>query len=263
MKSILEKIIAQKRKEVEALKQTKSINQLVEVNYFEQPVFSLKQNILNDDAFGIIAEFKRMSPSKGIINENAKPEEVALGYKNAGVSGMSVLTDTQFFGGSFQDFSKVRTAVDIPLLRKDFIIDEYQVYETKSFGADVMLLIAANLEVNQCHQLAAKAKELGLEVLLELHVEEELNHISDNIDIVGINNRNLKTFQVDLEHSIKLAEKIPNTFVKIAESGISNPANIIMLKQHGFKGFLIGETFMKTNNPAKACADFIKELSVS
>lgn len=260
MKNILDQIIAQKHKEVSVLKEMNSIDQLTKSSYFNDECKSLKSNLKSELSSGIIAEFKRQSPSKGIINGTAKPEEVAEGYKRAGVSAMSILTDTQFFGGGFQDFAKVRKAVDLPLLRKDFIIDEYQVYETKSYGADIMLLIAANLELAQCQRLAAKAKELGLEVLLELHVEEELEYINDDIDLVGINNRNLKTFIVDLEHSIRLAEKIPDSFVKIAESGISDVENIRLLKSHGFKGFLIGETFMKTDDPGKTCEEFIKSI---
>lgn len=260
MSNILDDIIAWKATEVEIAKNKTAVDQLVSNQYFERTCLSLKSRLLDATSSGIIAEFKRRSPSKGMINETATPEEVAVGYRNAGVSGMSVLTDSKFFGGSFLDFMKVRVTVDLPLLRKDFIIDEYQVYETKSIGADVMLLIAANLKVKQCHQLAAMAKQLGLEVLLELHEERELDHISEDMDIVGINNRNLKTFVVDLEHSIQLAKKIPDNFVKISESGIGNPLDIVMLKQHGFKGFLIGENFMKTNDPGAMCKDFIDQI---
>ncbi|MCB0502152.1 MAG: indole-3-glycerol phosphate synthase TrpC [Bacteroidetes bacterium] len=260
MSNILEDIIAWKAAEVEIAKQNTAVDQLLTGDYFKRTCFSLKTRLLEAKSSGIIAEFKRRSPSKGMINETAMPEEVAVGYRNSGVSGMSVLTDSKFFGGSFLDFKKVRATADLPLLRKDFIIDEYQVYETKSIGADVMLLIAANLEVKQCHQLAAIAKQLGLEVLLELHEERELDHISEDIDIVGINNRNLKTFTVDLEHSIQLAKKIPDNFVKISESGIGNPLDIVMLKQQGFKGFLIGENFMKTNDPGAMCKEFIDQI---
>ncbi len=257
---ILEQIIAAKKIEVEEKKSTRSIDDLMKSPFFESEVVSLSQRIKSSEHFGIIAEFKRRSPSKGLINGNAQPEEVAVKYKEACVSGMSVLTDTQYFAGDFFDFQSVRNAVDIPLLRKDFIVDEYQVYETKSIGADVMLLIAANLTIDQNQLLAKKAKELGLEVLLELHTQDELEYVNEYVDIVGINNRNLKTFEVDLENSIRLAEQLPGQLVKIAESGISDPDNILMLKQHGFQGFLIGENFMKTEDPGQACQDFIQYL---
>lgn len=248
--------IAQQKKRVAQEELMKQLNSSSATRNF-------KHNISKSHQINLIAEIKRSSPTKGIIRKDFDPIGIARTFWVNGVAALSVLTEREFFGGQLEYITEIKNAVSLPILRKDFIIDEYQVYETKFYGADVMLLIAANLEVNQCHHLAAKAKELGLEVLLELHVEEELNHISDNIDMVGINNRNLKTFRVDLEHSIRLAEKIPNTFVKIAESGISDPSNIKMLKQHGFKGFLIGETFMKTNDPAKACKDFIRELNVN
>ena len=258
--NILERIIESKKIEVAQKKKSRSIDSLMESPWFNAKSVSLSQRIISSTDFGIIAEFKRKSPSKGEINTQAIPEEVANKYAKAGVSGISILTDTHYFGGDFFDFDSVRNAVDIPLLRKDFIVDEYQVYETKSIGADVILLIAANLSVDQSLFLAKKAKELGLEVLLELHTQEELVYVNDFVDIVGINNRNLKTFEVDLENSIRLANQLPDHFVRIAESGISDPNNIIMLKEHGFQGFLIGENFMKTNDPGQACHDFIQQL---
>lgn len=260
MQNILDKIIAHKRIEVAQSKERISIDELQKSPLFERETYSLKERLLAQNSSGIIAEFKRQSPSKGVINGSAKPDNVAKGYAEAGVAGMSVLTDTHFFGGTFQDFKNVRETFHLPMLRKDFIVDEYQIYEAKSIGADVLLLIAANLEVGQCKLLANKAKELNIEVLLELHTEEELDYVCDAIDIVGINNRNLKTFKVDLQNSINLAAQIPDEYVKIAESGISDVANIHLLKQHGFQGFLIGENFMKTNNPGAACKSFIEQL---
>jgi indole-3-glycerol phosphate synthase len=204
---------------------------------------------------GIIAEFKRRSPSKGIINNRDSVEAVTKAYAAYGASGISVLTDHDFFGGSLDDLISARDN-GVPLLRKDFTIDEYQVLEAKAYGADVILLIAACLSTQQVKYLAGAAKKLGLEVLLEIHDESELGHICNEIDLVGVNNRNLKTFTVDLENSIRLAEKIGDSFLKVAESGINDVKDIHYLQQHGFKGFLIGEYFMKQQSPALAFKNF-------
>ena len=210
---------------------------------------------------GLLRSFKRRSPSKGIINDRLNPVDVARGYLNAGASGMSVLTDASYFGGSSRDMLDVRSTVDLPLLRKDFIIDEYQVYETKALGADVVLLIAANLERELCRELAGLARQLDMEVLLELHAEEELGHVSDDVSMVGINNRDLKTFEVDLKHSVHLSSMIDDHFVMVAESGLSNIDNIKQLRRSGFRGFLIGEYFMKQERPGAACSDMIQEMN--
>jgi indole-3-glycerol phosphate synthase len=256
--NILDTIIAKKAIEVAERKQQTSIKALEQSAFFQRPTFSLKQFLLDENRTGIIAEYKRKSPSKGIINNHSTVEEVTTAYAKY-ASGISVLTDADFFGGSINDLIKARIN-KVPLLRKDFMIDEYQLIEAKSTGADVILLVAANLSVQQTKQLATVAKSLGLEVLLEIHNEEELQHICDEVDLVGVNNRNLKTFEVDINTSLQLINKIPADKPAIAESGISNTDTIVTLRQAGFKGFLIGENFMKEQNPAIAFADFVTAL---
>jgi len=257
--NILDTIIAQKKIEVAERKETTPIKTLEQSNYFRRECFSLKQFLTDENRTGIIAEFKRKSPSKGWINSDADASKITKAYADSGASGLSVLTDEQFFGGSFADFEKAR-ANSIPVLRKDFMIDEYQLVEAKSIGADVILLIAANLTVEQVKQLAIAAKNIGLEVLLEIHNADELEHICNEVDIVGVNNRNLKTFEVSIQTSIDLAKKIPADKLKISESGISNTDTIIELKKHDFKGFLIGENFMKSADPSIAFASFVEQL---
>lgn len=257
--NILDTIIAKKRFEVEERKKTISVMQLESAVFFKRPVLSLKKFLLDENKTGIIAEFKRKSPSKGWINANADVQFVTAAYANGGASGLSVLTDNEFFGGSMEDLQKAR-ANALPILRKDFMIEEYQLIEAKSIGADVVLLIAANLTTSQVKQLAATAKNLGLEVLLEIHNEEELDHICEQVDIVGVNNRNLKTFEVSIKTSIDLSARIPGDKLKISESGISNVENILELKRHGYKGFLIGENFMKAPDPSAAFTAFVKQL---
>ena len=257
---ILEKIIAQKRIELERCKQVVHLEQLENtLSAVNTNPRSLKNALLQAEV-PIIAEFKRKSPSKGFINENADIEEIIPAYTQSGAAGISVLTDEQFFGGSLSELKRARTLTDIPLLRKDFMIDEYQLYVAKTIGADVILLIAAALTVPQTLQLARKAKELNLEVLLELHDEKELEHINEYVDIVGINNRNLKTFTVDIEASIRLSDKLPTDFVRISESGISQPETVVQLMQAGFQGFLMGENFMKTASPGNELSDFIRQV---
>ena len=257
--NILEKIIAQKKIEVEQRRDEFPIAELEKQRYFNRQTLSLKKSLLDERKTGIIAEFKRKSPSKGIINDRDSVEAVTRAYFGYGASGISVLTDFEFFGGSLDDLVAARDN-SIPLLRKDFMIDEYQLIEAKAFGADVILLIAACLSPQEVKNLSQSAKRLGLEVLLELHDESELEHICDTVDLVGVNNRNLKNFEVDLEHSVRLAEKIDDKFIKVAESGINDVRNIHYLKQHGFKGFLIGEYFMKQASPMMAFKDFTYQL---
>lgn len=257
---ILEKIIADKKREV-ALKKA-----IIPVSQLEYSVlFNLRTNSLNkllqNSKSGIIAEHKRKSPSKSIINSTFTVEEVVKGYQNAGVCGISVLTDTKYFGGSLDDLLLARASVTIPLLRKEFIIDEYQLLEAKANGADVILLIAAVLTRQEIKHLSEFAQSLGLEVLLEVHNEEELRKaIMPSLNMIGVNNRNLKTFEVSLNYSKELAELIPHEFVKISESGISNVSDIKELQEYGFQGFLIGENFMKTDNPGFAASEFVKQL---
>ena len=257
--NILEKIVEHKRKEVEERKKEVDVKTLERERFFTRQTYSLKGFISDPVKTGIIAEYKRKSPSKGIINDRDSVESVTRMYAAYGASGISVLTDYNFFGGSLDDLIAARDN-DVPLLRKEFMIDEYQIVEAKAFGADVILLIAACLSPKEVKDLATAARKLGLEVLLELHDESELGHICNEVDLVGVNNRNLKNFEVDLEHSVRMAEKIGNSFIKIAESGINDVNNIRYLKQHGFTGFLIGEYFMKQNDPGKAFKEFTYSL---
>lgn len=257
--NILDQIIEYKRSEVAQQKKAVSVRALEKTGLFSRETLSLKKFLLDKSRTGIIAEFKRRSPSKGIINEKSDVVEVTTAYANHGASGLSVLTDNNFFGGLNDDLIASRVN-EIPILRKDFMIDEYQIIEAKSLGADVILLIAACLTPVEVKTLAQAAKKLHLEVLLELHDESETGHLCDEIDLVGVNNRNLKTFTVDLEQSVRLAEKIGSGKPKIAESGISNLKNIGYLRNYGFDGFLIGEYFMKQKDPAASFEKFVNEL---
>lgn len=257
--NILDKIIERKKVEVATAKSNIPVEQLKSTEFFERKTLSLKESVKNKS--GIIAEFKRQSPSKGIINNTASPLEVASAYETYGASGVSILTDTDFFGGSSEDVLKVRNHLNIPILRKDFMIDEYQFYEAKNIGADVILLIASCLSPNQVEEFTDLAHELNMEVLLEIHTEEELKHFNPKIDLVGINNRNLKDFKVDLQHSVQLKNLLPKDVVSIAESGIYNLEDFIYLKEKGFDGFLMGEYFMKNAEPARAFEDFKSQIS--
>ncbi|MFD0976298.1 indole-3-glycerol phosphate synthase TrpC [Salinimicrobium gaetbulicola] len=258
--NILDKIAAHKREEVELRKEEVPVEMLALLPHFERKCVSMSEN-LKKSSTGIIAEFKRRSPSHPEINLDADAKEITTGYEQAGASALSVLTDEEFFGGSMDDLMLAREAVKLPLLRKDFIIDEYQIYEAKAIGADAILLIAAILDRKEIEDFSGTAKKLGLEVLLEVHNEEELERsIMPGIDMIGVNNRDLKTFEVDLENSKKLAANIPDEFVKISESGINDTAAIKDLQKYGFQGFLIGGNFMATNDPGKSATDFINEL---
>ena len=257
--NILETIIEQKKIEVSRKKTTISVDDMQLSEFFRRDTFSLKQFLLDESKTGIIAEFKRKSPSKGIINDRSDVVEVTKAYTANGASCLSVLTDEIFFGGTTEDLKRARMN-NIPILRKDFIIDEYQIIEARAIGADVILLIAACLSPERVKELALYAKTLQLEVLLEIHNEEELQHICDVTEIVGINNRDLKTFTVDINRSIELGKKIPAGKLKIAESGINNIETICTFKNAGFHGFLIGENFMKEADPTIAFADFVKQL---
>jgi indole-3-glycerol phosphate synthase len=262
VKNILEEIVAVKERQVEFEKTEMPVSDLEEQPFFKRPALSLCSFLADKSRTGIIAEFKRRSPSKGIINDKASVEEVTRAYTLQGASGLSVLTDRAFFGGSADDLKKARSN-EIPILRKDFIVDEYQIVQAKAIGADVILLIAACLSPARVKRYAAFAKKIGLEVLLEIHNETELDHICGETDIVGVNNRDLRTFKVDINISLQLINKIPTNKIAIAESGISDVETIVTLKQAGFKGFLIGETFMKEADPAIAFADFVKALQTS
>ena len=259
--NILDQIIADKFKETALKKQLMPASDYEQYPLFKRKTVSLTQALKNSTT-GIIAEHKRRSPSKAVINQGLNVQDVARGYENAGVCGMSVLTDAKYFGGSLDDLILARASVKLPLLRKEFIIDEYQIIEAKAHGADVILLIAAVLDREQIKSFSELAKSLKLNILLEVHNMEELEKsILQNIDMIGVNNRNLKTFEVSTDISKLLSEKIPNEFVKVSESGISSVEAIKELKNYGYKGFLIGENFMKTDNPGLSAREFIKNLA--
>ncbi|HUS00543.1 MAG TPA: indole-3-glycerol phosphate synthase TrpC [Chitinophagaceae bacterium] len=258
--NILETIIAKKRTEVADRKGNKSIAELENEAFFKNKVLDFKEYLLREDKTGIIAEFKRKSPSKGIINNSSSVKDVTTAYTVYGASGLSILTDEDFFGGSLNDLQEA-TINEVPLLRKDFIIDEYQLIESKAFGAEIILLIAACLNKEDVQQLALSAKNLGLNVLLEIHNESELEHICNEVDVVGINNRDLKTFTVDVNRSIELGKKIPADKIKISESGIDDVTTIRLLQQHGFNGFLMGEKFMREKDPGETFKKFVEELN--
>lgn len=259
--NILEEIILFKRLEVNRRKNEVKLSDLEETPYFHQPALSLTRSLIDPAKTGIIAEFKRRSPSKDMINEIADAGEVTAAYAAHGASGLSVLTDEKFFGGNTADLIK---AIEhgIPVLRKDFIVDEYQIVEAKSIGASVILLIAACLSPEEVKYFAGFAKELGMEILLEIHDETELEHLCDEVDMIGVNNRSLKTFEVSIQTSLRLINHIPKEKIAVAESGISDVNTIVTLKEAGFKGFLIGETFMKEEDPGKAFKKFASDLRI-
>ena len=259
--NILDKIIAHKKKEVEERKARIPMAELEKSPYFNLPVISLSKCLKEDDASGIIAEFKRKSPSKGIINQDADITRTVQGYENSGASAVSILTDQEFFGGSIDDLIKARRSARIPILRKEFIVNEYQIVEARSVGADAILLLANIFTPREIKDLSTTAKFLGLEILLEVRDKAELDAVNILVDCIGINNRNLKDFSVDVSRSFELAALIPKGHLKISESGIGSAKTIYDLKQAGFNGFLIGETFMKEKDPAEACAKFIKEIN--
>jgi len=259
--NILDKIVLHKLEEVKLSKTQVSIKELEAAAHFSRTPYSFKSFLLDDTRSGIIAEYKRKSPSKGIINDTSTVEEVTTGYAAAGASALSVLTDAEFFGGHRDDIIKARSVNDIPILRKDFVIDEYQLFEAKAMGADIVLLIAAILSPAEISSLTKRAKSLGLNVLLEVHNLSELQRsIYDGIDAIGVNNRNLGDFTVNIETSFELVDEIPNDFMKISESAISDTNTIKRLKAAGFHGFLIGENFMKTASPGQAMQRFVTEL---
>lgn len=260
MSTILDKILDSKRREVSERQANNPWRALELSALFERPCVSLSQQLSGETSVGIIAEFKRKSPSKGAINAGADAATVTRAYVQAGAAGVSVLTDGPFFGGSNADLEQVRKAIDRPILRKDFIIDEYQVVEAKSIGADLILLIAAALSPAEVKSLSDLAHALGMEVLLDLHDEAELGHITQDIAMIGVNNRNLNTFETTLQTSFDLASKLPPDKIWVSESGLHHPQDILALNLAGYRGFLIGEAFMKTDDPGKACAQFVRTI---
>lgn len=257
---ILDKIVEDKKIEINKLLSNSSISKLENSHLFSRKCISLKESIKNNNS-GIICEFKRRSPSNQNINYISSLSDVVSGYEEAGAAGLSILTNKKYFDGDTQDIIDIRDISNLPILRKEFIISEYQVIEAKSIGSDAILLIASILSEEEIIGYSSLAKSIGLEVLLEIHSEDELYKISgDDIDIVGVNNRNLDTLEIDLNNSIELYGKIPSKFIKISESGISEVESILKLKEVGYNGFLIGEKFMKTNNPMESAYDFIKKI---
>jgi indole-3-glycerol phosphate synthase len=259
--NILDKIIEHKKGEVAAAKAAVTVSELEKRPFYSRRCLSLRGSLTDPQKTGIIGEFKRRSPSKGVINDRVSVGEVTGGYADFGASCLSVLTDVHFFGGSNQDLEDARVNT-IPILRKDFIIDEYQIVEAKAIGADVILLIAACLTPAEVERLAVFAGSLGLEVLLEIHHEDELQHICDATPVVGVNNRDLKTFAVDVERSIRLSKRIPAGKLLVAESGIDRVETIWHMQDAGFDGFLMGERFMKEESPAIAFAAFVQQLKM-
>lgn len=264
MKDVLDEIVAHKRVEVEGFKQQlppSHIYKLVEgVMDVAQP--SMREALMNSSS-GIIAEFKRKSPSKGWIKEDGKANEIPLSYQQNGASAISILTDEKYFGGNDRFIKEAReSGVTIPILYKNFVIDEYQLFQARLCGASAVLLIAADLSLVECKSLMHIAHELGLEVLLEMHEERELDYAELEPDMYGINNRNLGTFITDVQNSFRLASRLPEQVCKVSESGISNPDTVKMLRMAGFRGFLIGENFMKEHNPGQSLNDFIIKLNI-
>jgi indole-3-glycerol phosphate synthase len=259
--NILDKIVAKKRQEIEADRRRVPIVRLEESDNFFRECYSFREHVLDPALTGVIAEFKRRSPSKGIINDNVSVKEVTNGYVAAGASALSILTDRSFFGGRKADLIEARRRNKIPILRKEFILDEYQIVEAKALGADIILLIAAILKPEEINKLARLAKGLGMSVLLEVHNREELDRsLFPELDAVGVNNRNLGDFTVSVQHSYDLVDRIPSEFLKISESGLSDPKVISDLRTAGFNGFLIGENFMKQHNPGAAMKEFVQQF---
>ena len=264
MKDVLDEIVAHKRVEVEGFKQqlppSRIYKMVEEVMDIAQP--SMREALMNSSS-GIIAEFKRKSPSKGWIKEDGKANEIPLSYQQNGASAISILTDEQYFGGNDRFIKEAReSGVTIPILYKNFVIDEYQLFQARLCGASAVLLIAADLSLAECKSLMHIAHELGLEVLLEMHEERELDYAELEPDMYGINNRNLGTFITDVQNSFRLASRLPEQVCKVSESGISNPDTVKMLRMAGFRGFLIGENFMKEQNPGQSLNDFIIKLNI-
>jgi len=264
MKDILEEIVAHKRMEVEQFKRSIPPTMLYDAveKMVDQPVPSMRKSLMESES-GIIAEFKRKSPSKGWIKELGRAEEIPLSYQQNGASALSILTDEKYFGGRDTFIKTAReSGVTLPVLYKNFVVDEYQLFQARLCGASAVLLIAADLKLDECRSLLRMAHELKLEVLLEMHAESELDYAALEPDMCGINNRNLGTFITDIQNSYRLAELLPKDACKVSESGISDPMTVLELRNVGFRGFLIGETFMKAENPGDALRLFIEKMKL-
>jgi indole-3-glycerol phosphate synthase len=258
--NILDTIVERKKAEVTSRMELVPMESLFDEKYYKRNAISLVKNFNDPLSTGIIAEFKRKSPSKGIINDKLDALTVTTAYQKAGAAAVSILTDTDFFGGTVDDVLQSRESLFIPILRKEFIVHPYQIHESKAIGADLILLIAACLTPTQVVEFSEEARSIGLEVLLELHDEDEIGHICDTVDLVGINNRSLKTFDVDIARSLRMSDAIPDGKPKVAESGIDDPRQVKLFRANGYKGFLIGENFMKHTDPGSALKEFISKL---
>ena len=258
---ILEKIISKKREELLTAKEITSVSSLEQLAAFSRDTVSLVDRFKKGEVPGVIAEFKRGSPSTGLVREELSAVGTVLGYEKGGAFAASVLTDQGFFWGSLNDLSEVREATSLPLLRKDFMIDPYQIYEAKAHGADLILLIAAALTTEKMRELGGVAHELGLEVLCEVHSKEELDTVTfDAIDLIGVNNRNLKDFSVSIKTSLELAKSLPSDKIWVSESGLSSKDEVLKLWESGYQGFLIGGSFMKEGDPGTNCSNFIQGI---
>ena len=260
--TILDEIIAHRRMEIGAMGRKAAAKAYERSEYFGRVCLPFAASIANAAKSGIIAEFKRQSPSKGVINGTVKPEVVTVGYEAAGASALSILTNTKYFGGTAEDILVSRPLVGIPILRKEFVVDELQILEAKAIGADAVLLIAEALSKAEVRQLAAFARSLGLEVLMEVNSIAETSKICPELNAVGVNNRNLHDFSVDIARSMEILPFIPDEFVKVSESGLSKPDAVIRLRECGYAGFLMGETFMKESDPGAACRAFAQEAGL-
>lgn len=261
MKDILQEIVATKRAEIDRRKRETDFQALYRQAETPRTTRHSLREALRSSSTGIISEFKRRSPSKGWINRDADVQSVVRAYQQAGATALSVLTDTPYFGGTDDDLRAARQACFLPILRKDFTIDEFQLVESRALGADAVLLIAAALTREQCRRFAEIAHQLELEVLLEIHDQSELDYYSEYVDVLGVNNRNLGSFHTDVANSFRLIEQMPQEATPISESGISNPDTVKELRTIGFKGFLIGENFMKTEAPGDSLKSFINALN--
>lgn len=260
--NMLSQIVLHKRTQVKRDKELYSIPFLENSQFFSNQCVSLSKYLLNPSKSGIITEIKKASPALGLINTSVNIEELSIGYMQAGSSALSVLTDYKYFGGNNEDLIQARKFNYCPILRKDFVIDEYQIIEAKSIGADCILLIAAILSKEEILRFSELAKSFGLQIILEIHQEDELDKVNSLIDVIGVNNRNLDTMKIDISNSFYLADKIPTQFIKISESGLNYPEQLIELNQVGYQGFLIGSVFMKYPKPHIKCIEFINKYNM-
>ena len=258
---MLQQIVKAKRRDVQQNKLDVPVARLERSGFFQTGTYSLESSLRRKDGYGIIAEFKRQSPSRGIINNTASVEDVCMRYINSGAAGVSVLTNNEFFGGSNEDLVKARRLLQGPVLRKEFIIDKYQIIESRSLGADVILLIVDILSAAELEGFSTLAASFGMEVLFEIHDEGGIKKLPQEARMIGVNSRNLGNFSIDMDILKRTIGRLPGDAVKIAESGIDSAETLISLKNEGFGGFLIGERFMRETDPGMSCNDFIEKLN--